>query len=240
MKKYEFTGETIRLPNDRILRRIRALRDVGHGLISGMSIKAGSLGGFIEGEKSLSHEGNCWVGDRAQVYEDAIVKENAEVCGKAVVRGLAIVSGSSTVRINAIVSGSSIIRDSAAVSGSTQVLDNALIEHNARLYGKTIVCGTACICGNANIGCEAIIRNGKIFSESQILLIAPLGSRSDSTTFVYSDGNIYVNCGCFTGDIVKFENAVNETHAYSPIYRTQYLNAIEFVKKTFHDLHPMY
>lgn len=49
MKKYELTDKTMEI-NNRTLFRIRALRDFGN-------VKAGDLGGFVETEDNLSHEG---------------------------------------------------------------------------------------------------------------------------------------------------------------------------------------
>ena len=34
------------------------------------NIKKGDFGGYVESEKNLSHEGNCWVYDGAKVYGD--------------------------------------------------------------------------------------------------------------------------------------------------------------------------
>ena len=51
-KKYEFTNKTIKIAGH-TLHRIRAVRDFG-------DVKAGDLGGFIEKEDNLSHEGNVW------------------------------------------------------------------------------------------------------------------------------------------------------------------------------------
>ena len=65
MKKYEFTGETI-IIGERTLHRIRAVRDFG-------DVKAGDVGGWIEKEENLSHEGYCWVRDNAKVYGTATV-----------------------------------------------------------------------------------------------------------------------------------------------------------------------
>lgn len=53
MKKYEFTGET-KIRCGITLHRIRALKDFG-------VVCAGDIGGWIEKESNLSHEGNCWV-----------------------------------------------------------------------------------------------------------------------------------------------------------------------------------
>jgi hypothetical protein len=55
MPKYEFTGET-KIVGGVTLKRIRALIDFPFP-----SIRAGTLGGWLEYEHNLSHEGNCWV-----------------------------------------------------------------------------------------------------------------------------------------------------------------------------------
>ena len=79
MKKYELTKET-KVIGGKTLFRIRALRSFG-------DIKAGDLGGFIENERNLSHEGNAWVGDNAKVNGYAQVGGNARVGGYARVSG---------------------------------------------------------------------------------------------------------------------------------------------------------
>ena len=91
MKKYELTDETIDVSGT-TLHRIKALKDFGN-------VKKGELGGYVESERNLSQEGNCWVcgnakvcGDaevcgNAKVYDNAWVYGNAEVCGNARVYG---------------------------------------------------------------------------------------------------------------------------------------------------------
>jgi hypothetical protein len=71
MKKYELVPQ-----ENTQLFRIRALRDIPE-----MNVKAGDLGGYIEEEYNLSHHGNCWV------YEDAEVSGNARICGNARISG---------------------------------------------------------------------------------------------------------------------------------------------------------
>ena len=58
-RKYELTKETNNI-GFKTLYRIKALRDFAN-------VKAGDLGGFIENEENLSHEGNCWVYGNARV-----------------------------------------------------------------------------------------------------------------------------------------------------------------------------
>ena len=64
-KKYELTEETRTLEDGTVLHRIRAVRDFTS--VDGMEVKAGDLGGWIEEEDNLSHEGSAWVSGEAEV-----------------------------------------------------------------------------------------------------------------------------------------------------------------------------
>ena len=86
MKKFELTAET-KVVFGRTLYRIRALMAFG-------DVDKGELGGFIEKETNLAHEGNAWV------YNDATVYGNAEVCGDAQMYDNAWVSGNAWVYRN--------------------------------------------------------------------------------------------------------------------------------------------
>ena len=69
MKKYEFTGETKEIKllfRTAVLHRIRATVSFGF-------VKIGDLGGWIEKEENLSHEGKAWVWGNAKVCGDAKV-----------------------------------------------------------------------------------------------------------------------------------------------------------------------
>lgn len=72
-KKYELTDEKIEAFST-TLYRIRALRD-----IPAFDVKAGDLGGFIEKEENLSHDGDAWVYGDARVSGDARVYGNADI-----------------------------------------------------------------------------------------------------------------------------------------------------------------
>ena len=89
MKKYELTDETIDVSGT-TLHRIKALKDFGN-------VKKGELGGYVESERNLSQEGNCWVCGNAKVCGDAEVCGNAKVYGNAWVYGNAEVCGNARV-----------------------------------------------------------------------------------------------------------------------------------------------
>ena len=59
-KKYILTDDVIDF-NSHTLHRIKAVRDFD-------CVKAGDLGGFIESEKNLDHDGDAWVTGNAWVH----------------------------------------------------------------------------------------------------------------------------------------------------------------------------
>ena len=81
MKKFELTTEQKINWFGRTLYRIKAC--ISFTTTSGDEVKAGDLGGFVEKESNLSHDGKAWVCGNAEVYGDAEVYGNANVCGDA-------------------------------------------------------------------------------------------------------------------------------------------------------------
>ena len=105
-KKFEFTNETIITPNGTKLHRIVALIDFN-------DVKAGQLGGFVQYEDNLSHNGNAWV------YGNACVFDNAKVYGDSLVTGRAKVYGDACVFDNAKVYGDASVTGRAKVHGNS-------------------------------------------------------------------------------------------------------------------------
>ena len=111
MRKYEFTDEKIFFTDIRdfsshAVHRIRAVRDFG-------TVKAGDLGGWLEKEENLSHDGEAWVGGEAQVTGAALVTGDALVTGNAQVDGKAIVSGYAWVGGEAHITGTALLTKEA-------------------------------------------------------------------------------------------------------------------------------
>jgi len=115
--KYEFVpGDEKVIAPGRTVKRIRALVAISY------SCSAGSLGGYIESEKSLDTSGNAWVSGDAQVYGNAWVSGNAQVYGNAQVSGDAWVYGDAQVYGNAWVSGDAQVYGNAWVSGNALIV----------------------------------------------------------------------------------------------------------------------
>ena len=121
MKKFELTAEFVTNVFGKKLFRIKALVAFGN-------IEKGELGGFIEKEDNLSHDGDAWVFGNARVSGNARVYDDAQVSGDARVYGNAQVSGNARVYDDAQVYGN------AQVSGDARVYGNAQVSGDARVY----------------------------------------------------------------------------------------------------------
>jgi len=85
------------------------LRDFGR-------IRRGDVGGYLEGEANLDHNGHAWVADVAQVYgPHGCVRGNGRVSGEAWVLGI--------------------------VDGDAQICDLVVIGEAAYVGGCSVVCG---------------------------------------------------------------------------------------------------
>ena len=70
-KKYILTEETKEV-GGHILHKIQAVRDFG-------DVQKGDLGGWVESEENLSHDGNCWVSGNGRVFGNGEVSSNARI-----------------------------------------------------------------------------------------------------------------------------------------------------------------
>lgn len=120
-KKFEILKDESIEHNGRTLYRIRALRDIGE------YVKKGDLGGFIQHEFNLSRYGECWVFQKAKIYDEGLLTHNATACGL------------------------SEIFENAKVGNSTQICDNAKIYGNAEVGGLSVR-DNAHVYGDAYIG----------------------------------------------------------------------------------------
>ena len=149
-KKYRFTDET-REWKGCTLHRIEALMSFGN-------VKKGELGGWIEKEENLSHDGDCWVRCDAKVWGNALV------CGNAQVRGCALVSDNAEVSDNADVYGYVRVSDKAQVYDNAKVNGKAVVCDHARVYGNALVCGNAVVSGCADVYGYALVHGNAVVS----------------------------------------------------------------------------
>lgn len=217
-KKYEL----IKSDNEYLF-RIKALRDF-------INIKVGDIGGYVGSENNLSHEGDCWIHGNAKVFDSAIIYGNAKIFGNAKVFGNTEICDNVIICDSAMVYGNARIFDIAEIFGNAKVFDNVKISGNARVFGNAKVFGNAEICDSAMVYNSArIYKDAYIANTTDYIIIGPMGSRNDYTTFYKTKDGISVNCGCFNGTIGEFKEAVEKTHGIDKgcLYYRQYMWAIQ-------------
>ena len=174
-KKYELTDDVIRETGrdgyPAFLYRIKALRDFKCG---GTCVHAGDLGGYIESEDNLSHEGSCWVFDDAKVYDsarvsdDACVSVTAEVSAYAEVYDQAVVSDYAVVRGHAKVYGAAKVFEMGYVIGHSEVSGEVCVSGTSTV-DDSIVSDSAYITGDSNISKGAVVRGKATVSGNAII-----------------------------------------------------------------------
>ena len=118
-KKYEMTSDTRKLIDGREVHRIKALRDFG-------KVKRGDVGGWIEKEENLSHEGNCWIFDHMTVCGNAQVSDDAKLNGYGMISNDAVIRDNAHVN-NLIIGGKSYIGGDVSLSSRCIICDDARI-----------------------------------------------------------------------------------------------------------------
>lgn len=193
-RKYELIESDIRG-----LHRIKALRDFG-------DVKKGDVGGYVENEYNLSHDGECWIYDGAAVYENATVWNDVRIREKVRIYG------------------------NAKINDNVVVCNNAIICDEAKVCANTRVCGDSVICGNAYINGEIEIKKGthlgKVYENFKNILYIQCEKRLIT---VYRDINNVIKCniGCQRGmTLTDLINRIEEDGGMNE-HREEYVRIME-------------
>ena len=253
MDKYKLTNETI-IINGHILHRIQALKDFNF-------VVKGDLGGFVESEKNLSHEGKCWIYDDAKVYGNASITKNAQIYDRAEifdeavitslvdVGGSAKIFGSAYLTNNVVVKGSAKIYDNAHISGfaiidndacifeNATIIDDAIIKNSTKIYGDVTIRGevvvrdTAEISGNVKISGESIIQGNAIIESISDFIIFK-NWWSSGRTFTWTKSNNMWSVGCFYG---TGEELIEKAYKDSEKSGREYERVVNYVKSILNE-----
>ena len=120
--------------------------------------------------------------------------------------------GRTLFRIKALVAFGDV--EEGELGGFIEKEENLDQSGDAWVYGDAKVYGDAWVYGDAKVyGDAQVYGDAKVFKMSHYLVVGPLGSRDDFTTFFRTKHlTIGVKCGCFKGDTDEFFRAVEKTH----------------------------
>ena len=157
-QKYEITE--IAHEKYPFLHRIRALPDIGS------EVKAGAVGGFLEGEFTLSFASGdyAWIFDGALVCNDAYVDKgsylrgNAIACGHAYVSRGTLLAGHARVEDDAYIRGA-VLTDHARASGFAVIVYDQDTGGVPMLSGQSAVYGR--VSGDVRLTDTALVISGE-------------------------------------------------------------------------------
>ena len=188
-KKYKLTND-IFVYHDIKLYRIKALKDFD-------DVSKGQLGGYIESEKNLSQEGNCWVYDNAMVYNNARVYNNAKIHDSVHVYNHAIIHGNAIVKDNAAVYGDAAVFGNACIAQHGCVHDQAEVYGHAYVYHQSEVRDESLVYDHAWIGGHSIVRD-----RSRINDYAVVAGSSKICDSAYICDNVHIINSVIGGNVV--------------------------------------
>lgn len=222
-KKYELTNEIVNYFG-RTLHRIKAIRDFS-------DVKAGDLGGFVEKEDNLSHEGDCWVYYNAFVYDNAKICDNARVCNNAIISDNALISDYSTIYDNAIITGNAKIYDHARVNRDAKISENAKICGLCWITDNIYISGNAVIKNNVLVSGRGEIYGNAIISDSSDYIVFK-NWWSSGRYFTWTKSNNMWKVGCFYG---TGEELIKKAYNDSEISGREYERIVRYVESILAD-----
>lgn len=112
-KKYVLTDET-RVEFGTVLYRIKAVRAFDE-------VVEGQLGGFVESEYNLSHDGNCWIAQNALAMNRSKVRQNAWLMDECKLMAFADISGDVCLFDRVVLHGKVVVYGSVQIYGDTTI-----------------------------------------------------------------------------------------------------------------------
>ena len=136
-KKYILTEEAKEV-GGHILHRIQAMRDFG-------GVQKGDLGGWVESEENLSHDGDCWIFDNGRVFGDGRVSDNGWVSDNGKVSDDGWVFGNAKIGFNAYISSPRSYFVQGPIGSRNDFL-TCYLDKDKKIYAVT-----GCFCGSIEV-----------------------------------------------------------------------------------------
>lgn len=149
--KYYLTNNIIDVDGHK-LHQIVAARDIPE-----IGVQEGDLGGYVESERNLSHQGTSWI-FAGKVYEQASVTDGATVRGTNVrVHDKACLNGGFTAYDDVHLYGNFRGTGCGKAAGRVDACDNTMIRGSGFATDGTIMRHRATVGGNARASASAVL-----------------------------------------------------------------------------------
>lgn len=125
-------------------------------------IKKGQLGGWVEKEDNLSHEGGCWIFEEGIVRGNARVEGNARVASRALVKDNAIVKDYSCITDSAYVYGNAVLNDCTKMKGMVSIGGNSKTNGYVSINSNSQIHGDSILDGHIFLNGTVVVENAKL------------------------------------------------------------------------------
>ena len=170
-----------------ILYRIKALRNFG-------DVKKGDIGGFVESEYNLSHEGNCWIYNNAKAMDNSRIYDNSKMYNNSKMYGHSEMHDNSEMYEDSVMYNDSRIYDNSAMYNNSKMRDNSVMYNNSKMCNNSEMHNNSMLCDNSRMH-----GNSKMYDYSRMY----------NNSVMYDYSRIYNN---------------SEMHDYSRMYGDSELN----------------
>lgn len=185
--------------------QIRAIKDFGE-------VRKGDLGGYIGSEENLSASGNCWIFDKASVFDKSIVSGDAQVKNFAEVRGKSIISGKCVVKDKSSVWDSS-IKGNVEISGKASVIESE-VKGNSKISNGSYVQWSK-VSGNAQIiGDKCVVVRSTVKGQTKISENAHITKSSIDDGAIVAGSSVIENSEIFGNAKVSERATIKGSKVY--------------------------
>ena len=228
-KKYMILEDEAIKFEGRKLYRIQALKDFG-------DVEKGQKGGYIQSERNLSHEGNCWIYnnakamDNSMVTDDATMFDNASMHDCATMRGhasmhnFASMHGNTSIHDHSRMYDRSSIHDYASMHNCASIHDYSRMHDHSMMHGRSRVHGNSILFHfvylNANVK-DAILESNNDFIEFNYV-----GKSKRIVIYLKKEKLININ-NCFIGNVDELEERVSKKYGDK---ETNYHDVIRMIR----------
>lgn len=160
------SGEAINLYAIRALKTFSCpikLRGQG-GVIANFTVEEGSIGGWVESEDNLSHEGGCWIFNNARVYDGARIEDNAQIHHIATVNEGSIVKDYASITDRARVTRGALVGGCTKVANEAEVRDSKVVG-DIDIFGRSQVYNGSILSGRIYLEGTVIIEGAEILND---------------------------------------------------------------------------
>lgn len=133
-------------------------------VIANFTVEKGTLGGWVENEDNLSHEGGCWIFENARVYDDARIEDNAQIHHSAIVDDGAVVKDYASVVDRARVTRGALVGGCTKVANEAEVSDSKVVG-DIDIFGRSQVYKGSNLSGRIYLEGTVVVEGAEISND---------------------------------------------------------------------------